>query len=140
MIAASAHHAEAMGLLHDACFGAAAWSEASIAALFASPGVFGFIAEAGGCVIARAVAGEAEILTIAVSPAARRHGLGRQLLDAALAEAARRGASAVFLEVAADNAAARALYAGARFAEAGRRRNYYGSGQDALLLRRMLCE
>ena len=140
MIVASAHHAEAMGLLQEACFGAAAWPAASIATLFAGPGVFGFIAEAGGCVIARAVADEAEILTIGVRPAARRRGLGRQLLDAALAEAARRGATAAFLEVAADNAAARALYAGARFAVAGRRRDYYGPGQDALLLRRMLCE
>ncbi|MCF3947871.1 GNAT family N-acetyltransferase [Acidiphilium iwatense] len=140
MIPAAAPHAQAIGLLHAAAFGPEAWSEASIATLFASPGVFGFIDEAGGCVIARTVADEAEILTIGVIPAARRRGLGWQLLGAALHEAGRRGASAVFLEVAADNAAARALYARAGFAEAGRRRDYYGAGQDALLLRRTPCE
>ena len=47
-----------------------------------------------------------------------------------------------FLEVAADNAAAQALYARAGFAESGRRRGYYrrpdGSGLDALVMQRAL--
>ena len=140
MIAASALHAAAMAMLHEACFDAAAWSAASIDTLFANPAVFGFITEAGGLVIARAVADEAEILTIGVVPVARRHGLGHQLLNAALTEARRRRAETIFLEVAADNAAARALYVSAGFTEAGRRRHYYGPGQDAVLLRRRLCE
>jgi ribosomal-protein-alanine N-acetyltransferase len=45
----------------------------------------------------------------------------------------------MFLEVAEDNLAARALYDGAGFAVAGRRRDYYGhadgSRSDALVLR-----
>ena len=52
--------------------------------------------------------------------------------------AAARGAVRVFLEVADDNAAARALYARAGFVEAGRRPGYYagadGERRDALLL------
>ncbi|HEX7390921.1 MAG TPA: GNAT family N-acetyltransferase [Acidiphilium sp.] len=135
MTPATALHAGAMSLLHREAFGVDAWPEASIAALFENPCVFGFISEAGGVVIARAVADEAEILTIGVIPAARQRGIGRELLAAAMAEAARRGAVSMFLEVAAENAAALVLYARAGFVEAGRRRGYYGAGRDALLLR-----
>jgi ribosomal-protein-alanine N-acetyltransferase len=44
----------------------------------------------------------------------------------------------MFLEVSERNAAARALYAAAGFAEVGRRRRYYADGADALVLRRDL--
>ena len=46
-----------------------------------------------------------------------------------------RGAAAMFLEVATSNIGAAALYRAAGFADAGQRRNYYGTGRDALLLR-----
>ncbi|WP_048858098.1 GNAT family N-acetyltransferase, partial [Acidiphilium multivorum] len=75
----------------------------------------------------------AEILTIGVAPPARRCGLARALLTVALAAARARGAETVFLEVEADNAAAIALYRAAGFIAAGRRRDYYGAGRDALL-------
>ncbi|MEN0075727.1 MAG: ribosomal-protein-alanine acetyltransferase, partial [Paracraurococcus sp.] len=61
-----------------------------------------------------------------------------RLLAAALAGAAAPGAAAMFLEVAAGNAPAQALYAGQGFAEVGRRRRYYADGSDALVLRRDL--
>lgn len=122
----------------SACPDGEQWSEAAFAAQLAFPGVFGFIAEAGGAILARVAADEAEILTLAVEPDARRIGLGRALLDAAQQEAARRGAAAMFLEVAAGNAPARALYAAAHYAEIGRRRRYYPNGCDALVLRRAL--
>ena len=83
-------------------------------------------------------ADEAEILTIAVAPAAHRQGIGAALLAAAMAQAALRGAAAMFLEVAEGNAAARALYAAAGFRQSGRRRRYYPDGADALVLRRSL--
>ena len=86
------------------------------------------------------MAGEAEILTIAVDPAARRQGIATRLLATFLAEARARNAESVFLEVATDNAAARALYAAAGFRTAGVRRDYYltpqGHRVDALVLRR----
>jgi ribosomal-protein-alanine N-acetyltransferase len=41
----------------------------------------------------------------------------------------------MFLEVAADNKAANALYAGAGFVQVGERRGYYPDGGDALVLR-----
>ena len=68
---------------------------------------------------------EAELLTIALSPAARGHGHGRMLLDGHLAALAREGVRVVHLEVADDNAAALALYRHRGFREVGRRPSYY---------------
>ncbi len=99
------------------------WSAAEIAALTAPPG-FATCAETGFA-LGRSVAGEAELITIAVDPAARRKGTGRALLDAFHALARARGAATAFLEVAEDNAPARALYRAAGWRETGRRRGYY---------------
>ncbi|MEO0823784.1 MAG: GNAT family N-acetyltransferase [Pseudomonadota bacterium] len=99
-------------------------------------------AVAEGLLILQFAADEAEILNFGVMPAARRRGLGSALLAEALALAALHGAATLFLEVAIDNAPARALYTRAGFAEAGRRRAYYlrpdGSRADALILSRRL--
>ncbi|HEY0267532.1 MAG TPA: GNAT family N-acetyltransferase [Rhizomicrobium sp.] len=120
-----------LAALHAACF-AAAWDAKALRELFAA-GAFAFASE-DGFVLARAVAGEAEILTLAVTPAARGRGLGRQLLQAAIGKARDLGADTLFLEVGADNPAALALYAGQGFTKVGDRRAYYGGG-DALVLR-----
>lgn len=82
-----------------------------------------------GYVVAWVIDDEAEILTIAVDPAARRRGVGRALVEAALSGTAR-----AHLEVRADNAAARALYEGQGFEVVGRRARYYADGEDALLM------
>jgi ribosomal-protein-alanine N-acetyltransferase len=126
--------------LHAACF-EDAWDEAALAALLAMPGAFALIAEAAdradGFVIARAAAGEAEILSLGVRPDLRRRGLGRSLLQSAIAEAAGRGAGRLYLEVAADNWPARALYLANGFAQVGRRPDYYrrpGAATLALVL------
>ena len=111
--------------LHAACF-ADAWSEATLTELLASPGVFAFLAEGGeGFVLARAIAGEAEILSIGVLPAHHRKGIARRLLSAAATEAKHRGAARLFLEVASDHDPALALYRQAGFAKIGRRAGYY---------------
>jgi ribosomal-protein-alanine N-acetyltransferase len=81
----------------------------------------------------RVAADEAEILTIGVT--ARRLGVGRALLVAGVEKVRALGAAKMFLEVAADNAAARGFYAQAGFVEVGRRPNYYANGADALVLR-----
>lgn len=79
---------------------------------------------------------EAEILTVGVVPPARRAGIARRMIDALLAEAARRGAREIFLEVRVDNEAARALYAREGFEEIGVRRGYYDAGRvDAVTMR-----
>lgn len=113
------------------------WSEAAFADLLAQAGVFA-LETADGFILMRAVADEAEILTLAVRPAGRRGGQGTRLVGEGVLAAAARGAARVILEVAEDNAAARALYARSGFVEAGRRPGYYagaeGGRRDALLL------
>jgi ribosomal-protein-alanine N-acetyltransferase len=125
-----------LAALHAAAF-AEPWDAAAFHALLGQAGVFAVEAP-DGFILMRAVADEAEILTLAVCPRARRRGLGGWLVGEGAVEAAARGAVRLFLEVAADNAPARALYARAGFAEAGRRPGYYarpdGGRQDALLL------
>jgi [ribosomal protein S18]-alanine N-acetyltransferase len=73
-----------------------------------------------------------ELLRIAVTPAERRTGIGRQLMTAALDRCAGR---TVLLEVAEGNESARLLYEGCGFAEISRRRGYYAGGEDAVIMR-----
>ena len=129
---------DALARLHAACFTRPRpWSAREFAALLDGPGTF-LITAPAGFVLGRAVAGEAELLTRAVDPARRREGAGRRLVAEFEAEAAHRGATAAFLEVAAGNAAARALYTDAGWAEAGQRRGYYrdgsGAAEDAMIM------
>ena len=116
-----------------------AWGASAIALMLGLPGHFGLLAiqqdEPLGFAVGRVQADQAEILTIAVRLGARGQGIGRALLNALLAEAAKRDAMDLFLEVAEPNMAARALYAGAGAKEVGRRRRYYADGADALVLR-----
>ncbi|MCZ7427297.1 ribosomal protein S18-alanine N-acetyltransferase [Micromonospora sp. WMMA1949] len=80
---------------------------------------------------------EAWVQNVAVRRDAQRRGIGRLLLEALLAEAARRGARSTLLEVAADNAPAQRLYAGYGFEPIGVRRGYYQpSNTDALVMQR----
>ena len=104
-----------------------------MADMLAMPGAFGFLDARGGFIVSRQAGGEAEILTLAVTPLARRQGIAQALV--AQVVAATSGLQ-IFLEVAADNDPARQLYAAAGFAECGRRRDYYGPGRDAIVLRR----
>ena len=91
-----------------------------------------------GFACARAAADSAEILNIAVHPSHTRKGMGRQLLEQLLGNLQQLGVREITLEVAQDNAAARALYARAGFNEVNKRKNFYGPGRDALLLRKDL--
>lgn len=127
---------EQLAALHAAAF-AAPWDSAAFADLLGQAGVFAEV-EDEGFILIRVVADEAEILTLAVRPEARRRGLAAGLVQTAAVRAAALGGERLFLEVADDNAAARALYARCGFTEAGRRRAYYpaegGGRTDALIL------
>lgn len=76
---------------------------------------------------------ELHITLVAVQPQQRRRGLGRQVLQALLAEGQGRGARAATLEVAEGNRAALDLYGALGFSSRGRRRDYYRSGEAALI-------
>lgn len=133
---ATAAYAPALAAIHQAAFPAGErWGADAIALQLGLFGAFGFVSGRGGFILARCVAGEAEILTLAVDPAARRMGIGRALMTQAMRTAGSGGASAMFLEVAEVNAPARALYAACGFSEVGRRARYYAGGVDALVLR-----
>lgn len=135
-----------MAAVHAASFDDA-WSAADIGDLLRGPGGFGLTVRDGqdgalaAFAIARAIAGEAEVLTVAVHPAHRRRGSGRALIEAIALRAAAVGATRLLLEVASDNDAALALYRTAGFARIGERRAYYsrqGRAVDAQVLSRDL--
>jgi ribosomal-protein-alanine N-acetyltransferase len=115
-----------------------AWTHAGLAAELAKPTALALVARDGARVIAFAFASvvldEAEIVTVAVEPRARRRGVGPALVRALLDGVVGRGARSAFLEVRASNVAAMALYASFGFAETGRRRAYYSDGEDAVLM------
>lgn len=128
--------ARALAALHAEAFDTP-WSAQAFADLLDQAGVVLEGAD-DGFILIRAVADEAEILTLAVRPSARRQGLGGRLVEAGSRRAVDLGATRMFLEVAEDNAPARGLYEALGFEAAGRRPRYYpraeGPAVDALLL------
>ena len=120
--------------LESATFGNDAWSTESMRNELGSihtyylvalgPGEAGSLAGYAGLLAPRG-ARDAEIQTIAVAPHARRHGLGRMLMERLIAEADQRRARQVFLEVRADNPNARTLYESLGFEQIAVRKHYY---------------
>jgi ribosomal-protein-alanine N-acetyltransferase len=138
-------HVDALMSHEKEMFGTEAWSRAGYLAELADTRTRYYVAAEGtdGELLGWAgvlVVGEtAEVMTVGVIPTARRSGTGRRLLDDLLAEAVRRGATEAFLEVRADNAAARAMYTAAGFGQLGLRRGYYAGGKvDAVTMRKDL--
>jgi ribosomal-protein-alanine N-acetyltransferase len=82
------------------------------------------------------VGDEVHILNLAVHPDARRSGTGRALVQRVVDDATAHGAVSVSLEVGRSNQAAAALYCSMGFTQAGVRRNYYGEGEDAIIMER----
>lgn len=141
---ALAADAEALARLHARAF-PQGWSAHEIAGFMQGHGGYALAAVDGsgqltGFILCRAIAGEAEVLTLAVDPDHRRQGLGRALVEAAAALAAPT-CEALFLEVAEDNLAAIRLYQGAGFDRVGVRHDYYEHPEgrrDAIVMRRDL--
>ena len=137
-------HVEAAAALETELFAATAWSAETIwselarpetrcytAALDADERLVGY----AGLLVTGA---EADVQTVAVAPSVQGAGLGSRLLRRLLDQAAERGARTVLLEMAADNEAARALYARSGFEQIARRSGYYGPGADAVIMRRVI--
>ena len=136
-----------LSILHGSCFSEDPWDIPAIAGIMGIAGFFGRIAwedrEPTGFVLALSLAEECEILSVGVLPDRRRAGCGSALLGSVCSEATRHCKRSVVLEVAADNAAARALYAARGFVSVGCRPNYYrraGGLIDAFILRLPLTE
>ena len=110
----------------DPAFGEA-WTASQCAGLLPMPGVWLMLAwledEVAGFALSRSVAGEAELLLLAVRSRDQGRGLGKTLLEAFMNAAKDRGATHLHLEVREGNHAAR-LYERAGFSLVGRRRHY----------------
>lgn len=120
-----------------------AWTRSQLSGILPMEGVYLALAleRSSGSVVGfslfRTVAGESELLLIAVLPGEQRRGVGTLLLDDFLARARDGNIGRVHLEVRAGNPAI-GMYRNAGFSPVGRRRNYYhatnGSRYDAITL------
>ncbi len=89
-----------------------------------------------GYFLAQCVLDEMEILRIAVDPAYRRKGYGRQILSKVKKMAIGQGIAWCFLEVRESNAAARSLYESFGFASYGKRKGFYRQpDEDAVIMK-----
>jgi ribosomal-protein-alanine N-acetyltransferase len=145
--AVSPNHARLLTAIHAAGFGDAAWSLAQMQGSLALKTTKGWAAfENGqpvGFILAQILPDQAEILTLAVHPDARRRGIGERLLQKLMELTQGDGNARVFLEVAADNYAAGGLYEKLGFRQFGTRPDYYKRGAariDAILYERVLSE
>ncbi|SDT25219.1 ribosomal-protein-alanine N-acetyltransferase [Friedmanniella luteola] len=114
------------------------WSERSWAGELLGEGRTVLLARAGqvvGVVAFRTTGEHADLHRLVVAPGHRREGLGTALVLAGLDAVRHLGARAVLLEVDYDNEPAIALYQHLGFEQLTARRDYYGPGQDALILK-----
>lgn len=145
---ASTTDLDAIMLLENGTFGSDAWSSETMHSELEARHTYYLVAHpVGSPVEIEGYAGllsprgapEADIQTIAVSSDARRHGLGRTLMNSLIGEARERGARELFLEVRADNPGAAALYTSLGFEQIAVRPRYYQpDGIDAHVMRLMI--
>lgn len=128
-----AEDAGRMSRLHMRCFDDP-WSAVSFRGLLLDTSILTLGVERDGDLaafaMAQTIAGESDILTVATDPDLRRQGLATTLIGALINRLGERGVSRITLDVAEDNAPARALYRGFGFTEDGRRPRYYTAGRD----------
>ena len=123
------------------------WNPGDFNDFFSVPGTAALLVEYGEKPVAMAVLRvsfeQADIITIATRPAFRRQGLARILMQQVTEMAKSFGATAIFLDVESDNAAALALYTALNFTQIGRRKLYYrqkdGTYTDALVMTKKLA-
>jgi [ribosomal protein S18]-alanine N-acetyltransferase len=122
-----------LATLHAASFNRG-WSEDELECLLLDRAVVAHRVMIGrrlaGFIISRTIAGEGEILSVAVASARRGKGLARQMLNLHLRRLAGLGTRTVFLEVGEDNVPANRLYQRAGFRTVGRRQGYYPDRAD----------
>ncbi|MEQ1930090.1 MAG: GNAT family N-acetyltransferase [Parvularculaceae bacterium] len=135
---------DAIVVIERAAFGPFSWGEQALRHGFSEPLLSALVATRAGAeapdgfTLWRTLGDEAEILSIGVRPGARRLGGAQAMMVAALEDARAEGLRAMFLEVDAENEAARGLYEKLGYYLVGRRRAYYRNGHDAHVLRKDL--
>ncbi len=130
--------------LERLCF-TAPWDAAAYYGELRNPSAYYIVAHQGELVVGYGgmwvIEENAHVVTVAVRPETRRQGLGRRLMEALIAEARRRGALEMTLEVRVNNLPAQTLYRNMDFRVVGRRRDYYpDNGEDALVMSKALIE
>ena len=134
------HHVPQIALLEQECF-ADPWSQQSIASELHNPLSLWLVAQEGqtllGYVGSQTCLDETDMMNIAVSPASRRQGVARALIEALVSALRQHGSKQLTLEVRASNGPARQLYESLGFLQVGLRKNYYRNPkEDALILRK----
>lgn len=134
------HHVPQIALLERECF-ANPWSQQSIASELHNPLSLWLVAQEGqtllGYVGSQTCLDETDMMNIAVSPASRRQGVARALIEALVSALRQHGSKQLTLEVRASNGPARQLYESLGFLQVGLRKNYYRNPkEDALILRK----
>lgn len=148
LMEASAAHCDILAAIHAQGF-SNPWSSQNIANSLTTPGTGALLAcldngatEPLGFIIFQDVAGEREILTLAVRLDARRRKVAQFLLDAMTQNAVDRDIGKIFLDVSENNFAAQNLYGKSGFSQCGKRKGYYtendGQKYDAILMQRDL--
>lgn len=127
----------ALAALHAHCFtdAPAPWSASGFESILAAPATH-LYTRPNGFLVARHMGPEAEVLTLAVDPSARRQGTARALMAQFEAGARIAGVQEAFLDVSEANTPARALYTACGFGEVARRPAYYSDGSAALVMRK----
>ena len=117
------------------------WSEKSIASELENPLSLWLVAveqdRVLGYVGSQTVLGETDMMNLAVSPQARRQGIGRALVETLMESLRAQKSHCLTLEVRQSNLPAQKLYAELGFQQVGRRPGYYfDPKEDALILRK----
>lgn len=133
---ATAADAEAVHALEQEIGGS--WTLDSVRSQLRLPSTLAWVAP-GAHLLSALVVDEAEVVLLAVSPSQRRQGRARAVLVAAEAAWRQRGATSAWLEVRASNLPALVLYTSHGWEPVGRRPRYYGDGEDAVLMRKVLA-
>ena len=133
-------HVPQVAALEKLCF-ADPWSENSVASELNNDLALWLVAMNDDTVVgyigSQTVAGETDVMNIAVHPDWRRRGIAQSLIECLVVELKNRGSEALMLEVRASNAPAIALYEKLGFRQVGRRPNYYRNPkEDSLILRK----
>jgi len=126
-------HSEVLAEIHARSF-IKAWSANDIAKILDQSGATAWMVEddePAAFILVRHASDESEILTLAVNPHARRKSYASALIRSACDRLHKSGINKIYLEVADDNTAARALYSKHGFTVTGRRRAYYNEPEKS---------
>jgi ribosomal-protein-alanine acetyltransferase len=128
--------------IEKSAYGKEAWTMAQLKEEFAGKDRMYVVGESLGEVISYAgvvnLAGTADVLTLTVADGHRRKGIGRELLRRLIDWSRTQKCEAIMLEVRVGNEKAIPLYESFGFIEISRRKDYYGPGKTAIVMRKEL--